>query len=72
VLRELKAARRDYDRWVEQALHGDDLDLKKRLARVIDQLYELGGELPPQINENRSRLARQLARFDPVNSPGHR
>jgi hypothetical protein len=64
-LRELKAARRDYDRWVEQALRTDDLELKKRLARVIDQLYELGGELPPRVNETRSCLARQIARSDP-------
>ena len=64
-LRELKAARRDYDGWVERALQTDDLQLKKRLADVIDQLYELGGELPPRINENRSRLARQIAKSDP-------
>ena len=31
---------------------------------MIDQLYELGGELPPRINENRRRLARQIARAE--------
>lgn len=64
ALRELKAARRDYDRWIEQALETDDLELKTRLARLIDQLYELGGELPARIHENRRRLARELGQFD--------
>ena len=64
ALRDLKGARQEYDRSVAQALHTDDLDLKKRLARVIDELYELGGELPLLLNENRRRLARQIARFD--------
>jgi hypothetical protein len=63
-LRDLKAARQEYDRCVEGALQAGDLELKKRLARVIDQLYELGGELPPRINENRKRLARQIARAE--------
>ena len=45
------------DRWIERALHADDYDLKQRLARSIDLLYELGGELPPRINEKRRQLA---------------
>ena len=65
-LHELKASRRDYDRWVKQALQSDDLELKRRLAQVIDQLYELGGELPSRVNENRRRLARQIAGSDPT------
>lgn len=65
ALRELKAARQDYDRHVEEALRSDDPELKKRIALVIDQLYELGGELPSRINENRRRLARQLERTKP-------
>jgi len=63
-LRELKAARQEYDRGVEEALHSADPELKKGLARLIDQLYELGGELPLRINENRRRLARQLSKLD--------
>jgi len=63
-LRELKAARQHYDRWIEQALQTGDHELKERLARVIDELYELGGELPPRINENRRRLARQIAKSE--------
>jgi hypothetical protein len=39
-----------------------DPERKRRLAAVIDQLYELGGELPPRINETRRRLANQIAR----------
>jgi hypothetical protein len=64
-LRDLKAARQEYDRSVETALRSGDVELKERLARVIDQLYELGGELPPRIHENRRRLANQLASAKP-------
>jgi hypothetical protein len=60
-LRKLKAARQEYDRNVEQALNSPDTELKRRLTNVIDQLYELGGDLPARINENRRRLARQLS-----------
>ena len=62
-LRELKAARREYDRNVEEAINSTDPELKRRLAHVIDELYELGGELPLRINENRRRLARQLSKL---------
>jgi Probable zinc-ribbon domain len=64
ALRELKAARQEYDRFVEEALQTADLELMKRLARTIDQLYELGGDLPARINENRRRLARKIARVE--------
>jgi hypothetical protein len=63
-LRGLKAARQEYDLWVEAALQGTDLELMKRLARVIDHLYELGGDLPLRINENRKRLARLIAKSE--------
>jgi hypothetical protein len=62
--RELKALRQQYDRSVEEALGSTDPELKKGVARLIDQLYELGGELPLRINENRRRLARQLSKLD--------
>ena len=61
-LRNLKTVRQEYDRSVTHVLQHGDLDSKKRLAAVIDQLYELGGELPPRINENRRRLANQIAK----------
>lgn len=59
-LRTLKAARQEYDRSVAHVLLHGDIASKQRLALVIDQLYELGGELPPRINENRRRLASEL------------
>jgi hypothetical protein len=31
---------------------------------VIDELYELGGTLPPRINEVRRRLASQIPRSE--------
>jgi hypothetical protein len=61
-LRARKAIRQEYDRDIARALQDDDLEIKKRLATVIDLLYELGGELPPHINENRRRLARQISK----------
>lgn len=59
--RELRAARREYDESVERVLEHGDLEGRKRLAQVIDELYELGGSLPPRINENRRRLAKLIA-----------
>ena len=61
-LRSLKAARKEYDATAAPVLEHGDLEAKKRVATVIDQLYELGGDLPPRINENRRRLANQIAR----------
>jgi hypothetical protein len=61
-LRSLRAVRREYDQTVAPTLQHGDLESKKRLAGVIDRLYEFGGELPAQINENRRRLANQIAR----------
>jgi Probable zinc-ribbon domain len=62
TLRHLKAARQEYDRSIDEALRSENAELKERVAAVIDRLYELGGELPPRINENRRRLARQLVK----------
>jgi hypothetical protein len=63
-LRRLKDLRREYDRDVADALESGDLESKKHLAGIIDQLYEAGGELPPRINESRRRLARQIERLE--------
>jgi hypothetical protein len=63
-LRTLRAVRQEYDRQVTGVLERGDLESKKRLAAVIDQLYGFGGELPPRINENRRRLANQIARAE--------
>jgi hypothetical protein len=61
-LRELKGIRQEYDQNVARVLRTGDLEAKKRLASVIDQLYEIGGELPPRIHENRRRLAGQISK----------
>jgi hypothetical protein len=61
-LRHLKALRQEYDEHVSHVLEHGDLERKRRLASVIDQLYELDQALPPRINEHRRRLANQLAR----------
>jgi hypothetical protein len=63
-LRDLKTVRQEYDQSVTHVLEHGDLESKKRLAGVIDQICELGGELPPRINENRRRLANQIARAE--------
>lgn len=63
-LRQLKAARMEYDRSVAPVLADSDLARKKRLATVIDELYELGGELPPRINEVRRRLAGEIRKSE--------
>jgi hypothetical protein len=63
-LRDLKASRQEYDRLVTEALRTADIELKKRVAVLIDRLYELGGQLPSQINENRKLLALQIARSE--------
>jgi hypothetical protein len=60
-LREVKDARREYDQFIEPALATDNLELKERIASVIDHLCELGGDLPPRIHVNRRRLARDIA-----------
>jgi hypothetical protein len=63
-LRNLKDLRHEYDRGVKRAIEGGDLESKKRIANTIDQLYEIGGDLPPGINENRRRLGRQMAKLE--------
>lgn len=59
--RHLTALRREYDRTVGATLDHGTLESRRRLAAVIDQLYEYGGDLPTRINESRRRLARQIA-----------
>jgi hypothetical protein len=63
-LRDLKAVRNEYDEMVERVLEGTDIDTKRRLASLIDQLYEFGSELPARINENSRRLANEIARAE--------
>lgn len=63
-LRTIAAARQEYDQSVSRIMEHGDLESWRRLAGIIDQLYELGGELPPRINVNRRRLARLIARAE--------
>jgi hypothetical protein len=63
-LRNLKELRKEYDREIVHAINSNDLEHKRRLAKVTDQLYELGGELPPRIHENRRRLGHQIAKLE--------
>jgi hypothetical protein len=62
--RALKALRLEYDQTVAEVLQHGNLENKKRLALVIDHLYEFGGDLPSRINEARRRLANQIAGSD--------
>jgi hypothetical protein len=64
ALRELKAIRREYDHRVAEVLQSGTLEAKRHLASLIDQMYELGGELPPGINATRRRLANELSKAD--------
>lgn len=60
ALRNLVELRKTYDRSVAEALSHGDLEAKKHLADVIDQLYEQGGDLPDRIHDKRRRLAQQI------------
>ncbi len=42
----------------------DDIDLKVRLVSVIDQLPEEKPKLPIKVQENRTRLVKQIAKRD--------
>ena len=59
-LRELKVVRQRYDAMVSDTMAKGSADQKWELASLIDQLYELGGELHARINENRRILAKQF------------
>lgn len=63
-LRNVKELRREYDSELARALESNDLEGMRRLADVIDQLHEIGGELPRRIHESRRRLGRQIARLE--------
>ncbi|MGC8552527.1 MAG: zinc-ribbon domain containing protein [Phycisphaerae bacterium] len=60
--RRSQALRREYDRDIGAALRSRDIADKQRLARVIDDLCELGVTLAPKVIEARQTLARQILR----------
>jgi hypothetical protein len=45
-LRRLKSLRQEYDRIIAKALSSNDLNLKARVATIIDALCEAGADLP--------------------------
>ena len=69
-VRDAKELRREYDRDIENVIGGNDLEAKKKLAGTIDTLCEIGGELPPRMNENRRRLGRQISRQESGTAEG--
>jgi Probable zinc-ribbon domain len=66
--RRLKSLRQEYDRDIPQALTGGDLELKRRVAAVIDQLCESGESLPAKAHDNRRLLARQISKRGGTNT----
>jgi hypothetical protein len=64
ALRSQAELRQEYDRGVGFAVERGDLESKRHIASTIDQLYEIGGDLPPRINENRRRLGRQIEKLE--------
>lgn len=62
--RRKKALRQQYDRDVEVTLRSGDLQAKRALAEVIDELLSMDDCLPARIHDNRKQLAGQIARLE--------
>jgi hypothetical protein len=62
--RHAKALRQEYDRQIAEVLARGDLESRKRLAAIIDRLFEFGEALPDRIHDNRRRLAEHIARAE--------
>ena len=65
--RKRKSLRQEYDRDIETTLQSTDVDAKKRLATIIDDLCSSEADLPLKIHENRKILGRQIARITSKN-----
>ncbi|MEZ6117878.1 MAG: zinc-ribbon domain containing protein [Pirellulaceae bacterium] len=65
--RQKKLLRQEYDRDIETTLESKDIEAKKRLANVIDELYSCGADLPEKIHANRRVLGQQIARIESEN-----
>ena len=59
-LRRLKALRREYDRDIATAIRSKDVEIKMRVAEIIDQLLLAGLVLPSKVLANRNLLAAQI------------
>jgi hypothetical protein len=60
--RHTRELRKEYDQNIASVLTGESLEVKQRLAEVIDRLCESLSELPDRIHENRKVLGRQIER----------
>lgn len=59
--------RQEYDRDIESTLQSKDVESKKHLANVIDELYSCDSDLPDKIHTNRRILGKQIARIETEN-----
>lgn len=62
-LRKVKSRRQEYDRDIAVALQSAEIAVKRRLVDVIDELYEVGEDLPDKVHLNRQALAQQIAKM---------
>ena len=62
--RRTRALRNEYDRDIKTALESNDIEVKKRLSAVIDELCSLDTDLPDRIHQNRHMLAKQIGKHD--------
>ena len=65
--RQKKLLRQRYDRDIESTLQSKDVESKKHLANVIDELYSYGADLPQKMHANRKVLGNQIARIETEN-----
>ncbi len=66
-IRELKSARNEYDRSVTKALSGSDIELKKKIVKLIAILEE-NSNLPNRILENNRVLIKQIGKAENIAS----
>ncbi|MBX3416289.1 MAG: zinc-ribbon domain containing protein [Pirellulaceae bacterium] len=60
--RKRKELRQIYDHEIEVTLQSKDIEAKKRLASLIDEMCSFEAVLPQKIHENRRVLGRQIDR----------
>ncbi|PZD71471.1 hypothetical protein C1752_06344 [Acaryochloris thomasi RCC1774] len=61
--RKMKSLRQEYDRAIASTLQSKDVETKKHMAGVIDELYSYNTDLPVKIHANRKVLGRQITRI---------
>ena len=60
--------RKEYDENIESALTERGIELKRRIANVIDQLSEPDVDIPPRMLENRRIIAKQIEEISRVHN----